>query len=68
MLLLENWQRQAMVDRQAMLLRGVAENVPTFGTAQAKLDELLSSPPQPAVEQTLSVEQYELRQALGVLR
>lgn len=65
--LLELWQRQAMVDRQALLARGIVEDLPTFGTAQTQFDGALNADAVPSAHSSLSVEQLELRQALGVL-
>ena len=65
--LLEHWQRQAMVDRQALIGRVDPKDLPTFGTAQVQFDEVLAAESVAAPTSDLSTEQLELRQALGVL-
>jgi hypothetical protein len=63
-LLLENWQRQAIADRQALVSRGVSEQLPTFALAQVRLDEVLEA--EPVAAKHIDAEQMELRIALGV--
>ena len=64
-LLLENWQRQAIADRQALIALGVREGLPTFGEVRRRLDEALLAEPD-APESEVDSEQMELRRALGV--
>lgn len=64
-LLLDKWERQALADRQALITRGVTDDLPSLAGAQAKLDAALEAEPQ-APGAGLSVEEYELRVALGV--
>lgn len=66
-LLLDEWQAQAMADRQALIARGVAEGLPTMGSTRDRFDEALEAEPV-APGAGLTTEEYELREALGVLK
>jgi hypothetical protein len=61
-LLVERLERQYLVDRQVLLMRG--GEPPPFDQQQQLLDESLEAEPQTV--QDIDDEQWELRRALGV--
>jgi hypothetical protein len=65
--LLEERERQTLADRQALIARGVVEDLPSFRAEQQRIDEALAAEPKPAdAGKQISPEQMELRRALGV--
>lgn len=67
MLVVEQLQRQALADRQALLSRGITEDLPTTLSAQQHFDDWLLAEREPA--EPLTPEQLERREellALGV--
>ena len=55
-----------MVDRQALIGRLEAKDLPTFASAQQQLDAALEAEPASSARPDIDPEQLELRQALGV--
>ena len=67
MVLVEQIERRTLADRQALLSRGVTENLPTLGAEQDAFDAWLCEEPKPRAELSpAELEQLELRIALGV--
>jgi hypothetical protein len=66
-LLIEQLERQALADRQALLSRGVTEELPTAYSEQRRFDAWLEAEPE-KVQPLAGVEldEQELRMALGV--
>jgi hypothetical protein len=66
--LLEQLERQTLADRQALIGRVEANELPWFPRAAAELRERWASEPAAAgqLAKGLSTEEAELRQALGV--
>jgi hypothetical protein len=63
-LLLDQWERQTLADRQALLSQGIGDDLPTLVQAQVRLDEALAAEPKRL--EAVDSEQMELRRALGV--
>jgi hypothetical protein len=63
-LLLDQWERQTLADRQGLLASGVREELPTLFEAQQRLHEALVAEPKRL--ESVDNEQMELRQAMGV--
>jgi hypothetical protein len=63
-LLLDQWERQTLADRQALLSQGIGDDLPTLVQAQTRLDEALAAEPKRL--EAVDSEQMELRRALGV--
>lgn len=67
MIRVEQLERQVLADRQALLSRGVAENLPSIDSEQARFDEWLEAEPQQRPEMTpADLERFEELTALGV--
>jgi hypothetical protein len=64
-LVVEQVQRQAMADRQALLARGVTEDLPTVLSAQQHFDDWLTAEEEPA--ELLTPEQVARREELMAL-
>jgi len=63
-LLLDQWERQTLADRQGLLANGVRKELPTLAEAQRRLYEALVA--EPKVLESVDSEQMELRRAMGV--
>ena len=66
-LLIEQLERQALADRQALLVRGVTEDLPSAFSEQQRFDAWLQAEAEAVTPPTgLEVNEQELRMALGV--
>lgn len=65
MLVVGQLERQALADRQALLARGVVEDLPTIFSAQQHFDDWLVAEQQPA--QAMTPEQVARREELMAL-
>jgi hypothetical protein len=67
LLQVEQIERRVLADRQALIARGLSENLPTFGVEQAAFNEWLVSEPERLEPMTVEqVEKSELLRSLGV--
>lgn len=64
MLIVEQLERQTLADRQALLARGVAEDLPTVLSAQQHFDEWLAGEQE---DEPLTPEQVARREELMAL-
>lgn len=72
-LLLEQLERQTLVDRQVAAAHNASGRyepvaLPSWPEQRQRFDEALAAEPVPAAVSLISEEQRELREALGVLR
>jgi hypothetical protein len=61
-LLVEQLERLALADRQALLVRGVTEDLPSVLSAQRRFDEWLTAKPEPI--EAMTPEQIARREEL----
>ena len=67
MLLVEQLERRVLADRQALIARGIGENLPTRGVEQANLDSWLVEEPKPLERLSpAELEKLDELRALGV--
>lgn len=67
LLLIEQLERRVLADRQALIARGVSEQLPEFQVEQAALDARLVAEPTVTPAEHFSVEQIEKLEELRAL-